>query len=89
VKVVNNVVRLDSGPSFRVLAATNAAPPGLTPLYCSDDLHVYAGVEEGRVRYYFAVMHNSVYYLCLTALAWRYLYYTLPWASRLSRPRWC
>jgi len=60
-KVVGNVVRLDSDSFFGLLVATNALPPGLTPLYRSKDLHVYAGVEKGRVRYYFAARHKGVW----------------------------
>jgi len=60
-KALGNVVRLNSDSFFGLLAATNAALPGLTPLYRSEDLHVYASVEEGGVRYYFAVKHNGVW----------------------------
>jgi len=58
---VGYTVRLDSDAFFGLLAVTNAVPPGLTPLYRSEDLQVYAGVEEGRVRYYFAVKHRGVW----------------------------
>jgi len=61
VKVAGNVVRLDSDSFFGLLAAANAVPPSLTPLYCSDDLHVYASIEEGRVKYYFVVKHKGVW----------------------------
>ena len=57
-------VKLDSDSFFGLLAATNAAPPGLTPLYRSkeDDFRVYASVEEGgRTRFYFAVRHGGVW----------------------------
>jgi len=54
-------VRLDSDAFFGLLAATNAAPPGLALLYRSNDLQVYASVEEGRMRFYFAVKHEGVW----------------------------
>jgi len=55
-------VRLDSDSFFGLLAATNAAPPGLMPLYSSkeDDFRVYASMEGGRMRFYFAVKHGDV-----------------------------
>ena len=58
-----NAVRLDSDSFFGLLAATNAAPPGLTLLYSSKegDFRVYASVEEGRIRFYFAVKHKGVW----------------------------
>jgi len=59
--VLGNVVRLDSDSFFGLLAVTNAVPPGLTALYRSDDLHVYASVENGCVRYYIAVKHESAW----------------------------
>jgi len=61
--VAGNVVRLDSDTFFGLLAATNAVPPGLKPLYHSeeDDFRVYASVEEGRMRLYFAVKHEGVW----------------------------
>jgi len=60
-EVRGNTVRLDSDAFFGLLAATNAAPPGLTPLYRSNDLQVYASVEEGMTRFYFAVKHEGVW----------------------------
>jgi len=60
-RAVGDVVRLDSDAFFGLLAATGAVPPGLTPLYRSDDFHVYASVEEGRMRFYFAVKHEGVW----------------------------
>jgi len=58
-----NTVRLDSDAFFGLLAVTNAAPPGLTPLYRSkeDDFRVYASAEEGRMRFYFAVKHEGAW----------------------------
>jgi len=62
-RVAGNVVRLDSDTFFGLLAATEATPPGLTPLYRSeeDDFRVYASVEGGKVRFYFAVKHEGVW----------------------------
>jgi len=60
-KVRGNTVRLDSDAFFGLLAATNAAPPGLTPLYRSKDLQVYTAVEGGRTRFYFAVRHGNAW----------------------------
>jgi len=56
-------VRLDSDAFFGLLAATDATPPGLTLLYRSEegDFCVYASVEEGRMRLYFAVKHEGVW----------------------------
>jgi len=56
-------VRLDSDAFFGLLAATNATPPGLKPLYSSEegDFRVYASVEQGRMRFYFAVKHEGVW----------------------------
>jgi len=60
---VGYMVRLDSDSFFGLLAATNAAPPGLTPLYRSKegDFRVYAAMEGGRMRFYFAVRHEGVW----------------------------
>jgi len=60
-KAVGDTVRLDSDAFFGLLAATGAAPPGLTPLYRSNDLQVYAKVEGGRMRFYFAVRHEGIW----------------------------
>jgi len=60
-EVTGNVVRLDSDAFFGLLAATDATPPGLTPLYRSDDLQVYASVEESHMRFYFAVKYEGVW----------------------------
>lgn len=60
-RIVGNVVRLDSDSFFGLLAVTNATPPGLTPLYRSNDLQVYASAEGGRMRFYFAVKHEGVW----------------------------
>jgi len=60
-EIVGNVVRLDSDSFFGLLAATNAVPPGLTPLYRSNDLQVYAAVEGDRMRFYFAVKHGDAW----------------------------
>jgi len=56
-------VRLDSDAFFGLLATTNATPPGLTLLHSSkeDDFRVYAAVEGGRVRFYFAVKHGDAW----------------------------
>jgi len=56
-------VRLDSDAFFGLLAAANAAPPGLMPLYRSKegDFRVYASTEEERMRFYFAVKHRNVW----------------------------
>jgi len=56
-------VRLDSDAFFGLLAATNAEPPGLTPLYSSKegDFRVYASAEGGGMRFYFAVRHKGVW----------------------------
>jgi len=58
-----NAVRLDSDSFFGPLAAANAAPPGLALLYRSeeDDFRIYASVEDGRMRFYFAVKHEGVW----------------------------
>jgi len=58
---VGYAVRLDSDAFFGLLAVTNAVPPGLTLLYCSNDLRLYASVEEVRMRYYFAVKSGGVW----------------------------
>jgi len=58
---VGYTVKLDSDAFFGLLAATNATPPGLTLLYLSEDLHVYAAVEGNRMRFYFAVRHEGVW----------------------------
>jgi len=62
-EVRGNTVTLDSAPFFGLLAATNAKPPGLTPLYRSkeDDFRVYASMEGGRIRFYFTVKHGGVW----------------------------
>jgi len=60
-RATDDVVRLDSDSFFGLLAATGAVPPGLTPLYRSDDLHVYANVEGDRMRFYFAVRHEGMW----------------------------
>jgi len=60
-RAVGNSVRLDSDSFFGLLAVANAVPPGLMPLYRSEDLHVYAGAEGGRMRLYFAVRHEGVW----------------------------
>jgi len=60
-KVVGNIVKLNSDSFFGLLAAANAAPSGLTLLYRSNDLHVYAAVEGGRMRFYFAARHEGVW----------------------------
>jgi len=62
-EVRGNTVKLDSDSFFGLLATTNATPPGLTLLYGSDedDFRVYASVEEGRMRFYFAVKHEGVW----------------------------
>jgi len=54
-------VRLDSDSFFGLLAAADATLPGLKPLYRSDDFRVYASVEEGRMRFNFAVKHEGVW----------------------------
>jgi len=56
-------VRLDSDSFFGLLAVRNAAPPGLKPLYRSEegDFRVYASVEKGWMRFYFAVKHEGVW----------------------------
>jgi len=56
-------VRLDSDAFFGLLAATGATLPGLTLLYSSEegDFRVYAAVEGGRMRFYFAVKHGGVW----------------------------
>jgi len=59
--VAGNTVRLDSDSFFGLLVATNAVLPGLVPLYRSEDLCVYASVEEGHMRFYFAVKHGGVW----------------------------
>jgi len=62
-RVAGNAVRLDSDSFFGLLAATDATLPGLTLLYCSEegDFRVYAAVEGGRMRFYFAVKHEGVW----------------------------
>jgi len=62
-EVRENMVRLDSDAFFGLLAATNVVPPGLKLLYRSeeDDFRVYASVEEGRMRFYFAVKHEGAW----------------------------
>jgi len=61
-KVVSNAVKLDSDSFFGLLVATGVVPPGLTLLYRSDedDFRVYACVEEGRMRFFFAVRQEGV-----------------------------
>jgi len=56
-------VRLDSDSFFGLLAAANATPPGLTLLYRSEEgnFRVYASMEGGRMRFYFAVRHERVW----------------------------
>jgi len=56
-------VKLDSDAFFGLLAATNVEPPGLALLYSSkeEDFRVYASIEEGRMRLYFAVKHEGVW----------------------------
>jgi len=54
-------VRLDSDTFFGLLATTNATLPGLTLLYRSDDLQVYASAESGQMRFYFTVKHGGVW----------------------------
>jgi len=56
-------VRLDSDAFFGLLAATGATPPGLTLLYRSreGDFRVYATMEGGRMRFYFAVKHEGAW----------------------------
>jgi len=60
---VGYAVRLDSDAFFGLLAATDAAPPGLKLLYRSDegDFRVYASMEGGRMRFYFAVKHEGAW----------------------------
>jgi len=62
-KIAGNTVRLDSDSFFGLLATTGTVPPGLTLLYRpeEDDFRVYASVEEGRMRFYFAVKHGGVW----------------------------
>jgi len=56
-------VRLDRDSFFGLLAATNAAPPGLALLYSSEegDFRVYAAVESSTMRFYFTVKHGGVW----------------------------
>jgi len=56
-------VKLDSDAFFGLLAAADATPPGLTLLYSSEegDFRVYASMEGGRMRLYFAVKHERVW----------------------------
>jgi len=56
-------VRLDGDAFFGLLAATDAAPPGLKPLYSSEeeDFRVYASMEGGKMRLYFAVRQGGVW----------------------------
>jgi len=56
-------VRLDSDAFFGLLAHTGAVPPGFALLYRSDegDFRIYASVEEGRMRFYFAVRHGDAW----------------------------
>ena len=60
-KVAGYTVKLDRDSFFGLLAATNAVPPGLTLLYRSkeDDFRLYASVEGGQMRFYFAVEHGA------------------------------
>jgi len=62
-EVRGNTVRLDSDSFFGLLAATNVVPPGLMPIYSSKegDFRVYASMEGGRMRFYFAVKHEGVW----------------------------
>jgi len=60
-EIAGDTVRLNRDSFFGLLATTNAAPPGLKPLYRSEDLRVYAGAEGGRMRFYFAVKHKGVW----------------------------
>jgi len=60
-ETAGHTVRLDSDAFFGLLAAANAVPPGLTPLYRSNDLRVYASAEEGRMRFYFAAKYKGVW----------------------------
>jgi len=57
------MVRLDSDYFFGLMAYTGAVPPGLKPLYRSEEgyFRVYASVEGGRMRFYFAVKHEGVW----------------------------
>jgi len=59
-KIISNVVRLDSDSFFGLLVATSTVTPGVTALHRLDDLHVYAGMEGGKLRFYFAVRHEGV-----------------------------
>jgi len=56
-------VKLDSDSFFGLLAYTGATPPGLMLLYRSDEdgFRVYASMEGGRMRFYFAVKHEGVW----------------------------
>jgi len=62
-EVASDTVRLDSDAFFGLLVYTGATPPGLTPLYRleEDDFRVYAAVEGGRMRFYFAVRQGGVW----------------------------
>jgi len=62
---LGEVIEFNSDSFFGLLAVTGAVPPGLTPIYRSDDLHIYAEVKVKhyvhRVRYYFAVKSGAVW----------------------------
>jgi len=62
-EVAGNTVRLDKDSFFGLLAATDATPPGLTPLYHSEegDLRVNVSMEGGRMRFYFAMKYEGVW----------------------------
>jgi len=62
-KVRGDTVRLGNDAFFGLLVATGATPPGLKLLYRSEegDFCVYAAVEGGRMRFYFAVRHEGVW----------------------------
>jgi len=53
-KIASNAVKLDGYSFFGLLVAAGAVSPSLTLLYRSDkdDFHVYACVEEGRMRFF-------------------------------------
>jgi len=62
-KVVGDEIRLDGDSFFSLLVATGAVLPDLMLLYRSDedDFRVYAGVEGGNMRFFFAVKHKDVW----------------------------
>ena len=60
-KIVGDVVKLNRDSLFGLLATINVTPPGLTLLYNSDDFRIYASMEGGRMRFYFAVRHEGVW----------------------------